>query len=173
MEFWFDDGWEADYSKTLPFLLKNKCTGIAAISTDLVCVPGYMCVKKIRALIGCGWKIASHGTEHKCMLGMNRAETVHELEASKEWIIENLGVQPVAFVAPWNVLRPEQVELAHDYYGEVRDPKVLHFHSNNVKDVQRTITRILQGGPEVYAVIEHQRYLASRAYLKKKFGVDV
>ncbi len=173
MEFWFDDGWEGDYSKTLPFLLKNKCTGIAAICTDLMCQPGYMCLRKVKALIGCGWKIASHGTAHKCMLDMNLKDTLEVLLESKGWIENNLGVEPVAFVAPWNVMRPEQVELALKHYPEVRDPKTLHFHSNNFTDVRRTITRILRGGTENAATIEHNRYLRSRAYLKRKFGVDV
>lgn len=173
MEFWFDDGWEEDYSKTLPFLLKNKCTGIAAITTGWVCQPGHMCIRKIRALIGSGWKIASHGTEHKCMLNMDMAETLHELEASKEWIIENLGVEPCAFVAPWNVMRPEQIEMAEKRYPLVREPKTLHFHSNNFPDVEKTITHILQDGHAAHSFIEHRRYLKSARVLKRKFGVDV
>jgi len=173
MEFWFDDGWEGDYSSTLPFLLKNGCTGIAALVTDWVCKPGFLCPKKIRALIGSGWKIASHGTNHKPMLDMDLKQTRQVLRDSKTWIKANLGVEPYAFVAPWNVMRPEQAELALEYYNFVREPKTLHFNSNNFTDVRNTVTKILQGGDGAMARIEHHRYLKSRACIKQRFGVDV
>lgn len=173
MEFWFDDGDEADYSRTLPFLNKLKCTGITALVTGDVCKPGYMCVRKLRALIGCGWKIASHGTAHDNMLNMDRVETELFLTESKEWIKANLGVEPYGFVAPWNVLHPWQRELALKHYKFVRDPATLHFHSRNYTDVERTVTQIVQGGDKAHMAIAKDRYLRSQKIIKKKFGVDV
>jgi len=173
MKFWFDDGYGNDYSEALPFLIDKKCTGIVALVTDLVCEPEYMCTKKIMALMGCGWEIASHGTNHKSMLEMSRNETREVLADSKAWIKEHLGVVPEIFVAPWNVLREEQRELALEYYKEVRSPETLHFHSNNMTDVVRTITQILCGGPEEYTRIEKKRYLKTQKVIKNRFGVDV
>ena len=173
MEFWFDDGYEADYSKTLPFLNKLKCTGITALVTGLVCQPGYMCERKLRALIGCGWKIASHGTAHESMLDMDKAATELFLTESRDWIKVNLGVEPHGFVAPWNVLHPWQRELALKYYKFVRDPATLHFHSNKFEDVERVVTKIVQGGKDAYRDISKQRYIRSQQVIKSRFGVDV
>lgn len=173
MEFWFDDGYEDDYSKSLPFLLKHKCTGIAAISTNLICEPGYMCLRKVRGLIGAGWKIASHGTDHKPMVNMTRAETDYVLSRSKAWIKAHLGVTPEWFAAPWNILRPDQVKLALKHYKFVRSPRTLHFHSNNFTDVERTITQILHGGNGALQEIEKKRYEKSRRMIKQMFGFDV
>lgn len=173
MKFWFDDGYAEDYSKTLPFLNERKCTGIVALVTDFICDPGYLCMKKIRAMMGCGWEIASHGTNHKPMLKMGMNETRKVLKDSRDWIKDSLGVEPHFFVAPWNVMREDQRRLALKYYRDVRTPETLHFHSNNFTDIESTITQIIHGGNGAYRAIEKKRYIKSQAVIKHRFGVDV
>lgn len=173
MEFWFDDGVKEDYTKTYPFLAAYGCTKIAAILTDMVGRPGYMDLDMLKELIAHGWKIASHGTDHTCFLRLNVCDTERVLCNSCHWIKDNLGVEPYAFVAPWNIISPGQRDVALRYYKFVRDAKTLHFHSANFADVKNTITKILQGGPEVYQMIEHERYLASRKYVASTFGFNI
>lgn len=170
MDFWFDDGVIEDFTKTLPFLKKIGACGIAAISTKKVGSEGFLGVKELLVMIEEGWKIASHGEDHKIMLKMDLAESARIFRDSKKWIIRNLGVEPYAFVAPWNILRLEQKKLAFKYYKLVRNPYTMHFHSKNFADVTGTITKYMRGGCDERGMIMRRRWHSSRNYLINKFN---
>lgn len=173
MDFWFDDGVSEDFLKTRPFLKEIGHCGIFAVVTEWVGKPGYMTIPELATLIKEGHTIASHGTNHKLMKDMSLAESLKVFKDSKEWIIKNLGVTPSEFVAPWNILRKDQKELAFDFYEVVRPPLILHFHSRKFVDVEKTIRKYVKGPCAIRARIRTQRYDASRRYLIKKFNFHV
>ena len=171
MMFWFDDGVVEDYTKTLPYLKKLGHTGIFAIVTEWVGKPGFMNIEQIKELIKAGHKIAPHGTNHKLMHKMEDAEAEKVLSDSRHWIVKNLGVMPFAFVAPCNILKREQWEIALQYYGQVRHPLFLHFHSKRFEDILRTIPKYIKGPCPNRGNIRRRRYDASKVYLMRKYGV--
>jgi len=70
-----------------------------------------------------GWEIASHGMTHRDLAALTEEEFRSELSESKKWIMENLGICPKKFVAPYNSLRPDQIKIAKEYYDYIR-PKI-------------------------------------------------
>ena len=170
MDFWFDDGLLEDFTRTRPFLKEIGHRGFFAIVTNWVGTPGYMNIEQLKTLIAEGHTIVSHGTDHEVMKDMTLKETSKILKDSKAWICKNLGVDCGGFVAPFNILRPDQQKLALKIYHVVRPPLIIHFHSRNFTDVKRTITAYLAAGCPVRHEIQRKRYDRSLAYVTQRFG---
>lgn len=94
------------------------------------------------------------------------------LQDSKDWICSTLGVEPFAFVAPWNILKSWQQELAFKYYEQVRHPTFLHFHSRNHTDILNTIPKYIKGPCPARGAIRRKRYDRALQYVKGKFGCN-
>jgi len=78
-------------------------------------------------LIEEGWEVASHTVNHaqhdienKMFCELSLDETRYELEESKKWIEENLGVTPTKFVIPEHLAREDQYELISSIYPYTR-----------------------------------------------------
>ena len=68
-------------------------------------------INQLKTMISEGWKIASHGVSHEDLTQWNPSAQSssdqmqyenYELEESKKWIKENLGVEPEIFVFPYD-----------------------------------------------------------------------
>ena len=79
-----------------------------------------MGISHLEELLAEGWEIASHGVSHRHFTTLTDEEVLMELLQSKEWIIENLGVEPKKFAFPNDLATPEHIELAKKHYEYIR-----------------------------------------------------
>lgn len=128
-DIWFDDGDLSIWEMGLPILKRFGLKATVAIITGYVgrnydlhrvqpCP--FMDVHHLEEFLDEGWEIASHGVSHRHFTTLTDEEVVTELLDSKEWIIENLGVEPKKFAFPNDLATPEQIELAKEHYEYVR-----------------------------------------------------
>ncbi|KKN39377.1 hypothetical protein LCGC14_0744110 [marine sediment metagenome] len=84
----------------------------------------FMGIPHLEELIEEGWEIASHSVTHRHFLKAGaeliKEEVLKELLDSKQWIIDNLGVEPTKFAFPADMATSWQIELANEHYDYVR-----------------------------------------------------
>ena len=132
IKVWLDDGHVSLHSYGRDLFRQLGVKPIMAIVTGRVGQllevskrEGYF-IMDLRQIEDCmkeGWEIASHGVTHRDLSTLTDEEFRSELSESKKWIMENLGVCPRKFVAPYNSLRPDQMKIAKEYYDYIR-PKI-------------------------------------------------
>lgn len=135
---WFDDGYLNTYEVAYPILKRYGLTAILSVVTGRVGVTinilggkaRLMTLEQIRTLVEDGWEIAGHSHTHPTkrydgygFAALSLEETRVEVEESKKWIEENLGVTPTKFVAPNASVTKEQMELIRNYYPYIRPPR--------------------------------------------------
>lgn len=127
---WLDDALLGQYKYAFPIIKKYKSKVIIAVPTGLIGkdflwtnpyanIP-CMNIEQLKEMIDWGCEIASHGVTHKNLKSMPKDEFIKELEGSKKWIIENLGVEPQYYVPPYDDIYPEQEKIAKKYYTHIR-----------------------------------------------------
>lgn len=128
-DIWFDDGDLSIWEMGLPMLKRFGLKATVAIITgyigrnyDLHRVQPcpFMDVHHLEELLDEGWEIASHSVSHRHFTTLTDEEALAELVDSREWIVENLGVEPKKFAFPNDLATPEQIELARAHYEYVR-----------------------------------------------------
>lgn len=128
---WFDDGLSSTYDVAYPVMKKRGLTGIVAVVTGAVGKTlrnykrnvDYPCMNReeLKTLINEGWEIASHTVSHPLKFNeLTPDEARYELENSKEWIIDNLGVTPTKFAFPRQFATAAQSRLARTLYPYIR-----------------------------------------------------
>ena len=126
---WFDDGDLSIWEMGLPMLKRFGLKATVAIITgyigknyDLQRVQPcpFMDVHHLEELLDEGWEIASHSATHRHFTTLNEEEVLEELLKSKQWIIDNLGVEPKKFAFPADMATPLQIGVAQKYYEYVR-----------------------------------------------------
>jgi len=130
LQLWFDDGYESTFLVAYPVMKKMDLTGIVGVVTDVVgkftrlgrrSPTRFMTKEQLSTLIDDGWEIASHSVTHPFRFDLlTTEETVYELEESKRWIEEKMGVVPSKFVVPRHLIREEQMKLVMKYYSYIR-----------------------------------------------------
>ena len=126
---WFDDGDLSIFEMGLPMLKRFGLKATVAIVTGYVgknyplhrvqpCP--FMGIPHLEELIEEGWEIASHSVSHRHFTTLTDEEVEAELLESKQWVVDNLGVEPKKFAFPADMATPEQVKLAKEYYEYVR-----------------------------------------------------
>lgn len=131
-KIWFDDCLFQQYEIGLPILKKYRLkknviigviTGMVGKSferTDPYVKVLCMTIEQLREMMEWGCEIASHSHTHPAIKAISEKRLRWELETSKKWIQENLGVTPKIFIAPYNELRPCQVSIILEYYPLIR-----------------------------------------------------
>jgi len=128
---WFDDGLLSTYTVAFPIMQERGIVGKVALVTGIVGEGFYsknwnitrpcLNIKQLKELIAADWEIASHTVNHSFEFNtLSLEETRRELEDSKRWIEENLGVTPTKFVVPRHLIKPRQMKLAKEVYDYVR-----------------------------------------------------
>lgn len=129
---WFDDGHASTFTVAYPIMKARGHIGIIALVTGMVGkfwkLPSakrgpyqFLTVKQLLELIEEGWEVASHTVTHPFRFDLLSVEdTVHELEESKKWIEEKLGIIPLKFVVPRHLIRENQMEIVRRYYPYIR-----------------------------------------------------
>lgn len=140
---WFDDAILDTYTHAFPLMKKYKKVGVVSVITksvgnefkwelvdDEYVMLKCMNIEQLLDLIDNGWKIASHTVTHRRLDELTIERAKYEIIESKNWIITNLGVEPIAFVPPFHVITKEQKRIAEQHYPFVRNGGYgLIFHS--------------------------------------------
>jgi len=131
---WFDDGYVEDYTIIYPLLKKYKVTGVLAIVTSRVGKRGFLNIEQLKLMMSEGWQIASHSVTHRNFKKLTLEEADWELQTSKRWIQENLGVTPRMFMPPYSLraMTPPQKQRALSHYPFIC-AETQHFHSNHFR----------------------------------------
>lgn len=160
---WFDDGYEEDYTVIFPLLQKRNIQGILAICTSEIGHNGFLKVDQIKEMMNAGWKIASHSVTHRDFLGLSLLEVEQELKMSKEWIQQNLFVEPKSFMPPFGLVNitKAQKKLALKYYPSLCKEKY-HFHSRHFQGNNLN----LLGGKMSPITAEHEREMLDKIIKK-------
>lgn len=138
-KIWLDDALIDQYEIMFPLIKKyniKRTPIIIAVITGSVgkTMRWYQCwrteyveiscmtIEQLKEMIDYGCIIASHTVTHRALKYLSDAELIYELEQSKKWIIENLGIIPEIFVPPYgeNYVRPDQIQIIEKYYPKMR-----------------------------------------------------
>ena len=115
---WFDDGLKNTFDVAHPMMKEYGHVGMVSVITDCV---GFvfedgiwrdkpcMNLTELRTLQEDGWEIASHTITHPYMNEISQDQVEDEIIESKNWIEENLGVSPEAFVYPYGIVAHDDI----------------------------------------------------------------
>lgn len=96
----FDDGYEDSASAALPILKRYRFPATFFIVPAFVDQPGYMSWEQIEQLRDNGMEIGSHTLIHADLTGLSVEAARHEIEASRAFLEERLGVPVRSFCYP-------------------------------------------------------------------------
>lgn len=112
----FDDGYEDNFTNTLPILQKYNAKATIFIATNLINKPGYLTWDQLKAMKDSGlFEIESHTNRHKILPNLVESAIDDELISSKNAIYENLGIVADVIAYPegkWSKLTVARAENA-------------------------------------------------------------
>jgi len=121
---WFDDGLKNTFDVAYPMMKEYGYVGIVSVITDRVdgvfedgewrdkpC----MDLTELRTLQDDEWEIVSHTRTHPYLNEISQDRAEDEIIGSKNWIEENLGISPEAFVYPYDIIAQE--DMVQENYG--------------------------------------------------------
>ncbi len=151
----FDDAYESVFTYALPVLKELGFHASVFVLSKYIgelntwdFSPGnilsrHMNAVQLRELHQIGWEIASHGENHRVMVGMNPDTVSNELSHSKEIIESIIGDKIETFCFPFGVYNPDVVAAAktagyehlvgfigHSRYGVISRSVVYRFVDN-------------------------------------------
>ncbi len=126
MELWFDDGRIEIYDVAYPLIKKHNLTGILALVGEWIGKEGFMNSFQINSMIMNGWKIANHSLNHDDQTKLGEF-SYDDMFGNMRNLWAFFGVQPIAYVFPYNKFTPELKQEAINICGAVREVDVPHY----------------------------------------------
>ena len=102
----FDDGYASHFESVAPLLVRYRFSGTFFITTDLIGRPGYVTWETLRKLVFLGMEIGSHGTSHRPLTSLPRAQLDAEVTDSRRILEERLSIDVRAIAAPGGFWSP-------------------------------------------------------------------
>ena len=96
----FDDGYDDNYQHAFPVLKKYGFPATIFVITDVVNDEGYLTTAQMKEMMAQGIEIGSHTRRHVYLPGILGKALVEEIQGSKGWLEEELGVTIKNFVYP-------------------------------------------------------------------------
>lgn len=85
----FDDGYDDVYTDAYPYMAAKGLKGTAYIPGSLIGGTGFMTVEQLTTLYAAGWAISNHTFTHSNMGAYSQAQAYAEIEAGRQWLINN------------------------------------------------------------------------------------
>ncbi len=142
----FDDGWQDVYNIAFQYAKELNMKINMYIITDLVGTPGYCTLEQLKEMNESGLvEIDSHTLSHRYLAQLSEEEVKKELEESKIYLKENLGIESSVICYPSGSQNDMVQSIAKDNYkyGLLMDGGVFKYNSksSNLYAIERIYAR--------------------------------
>jgi len=138
---WFDDGLKNSFDVAHPMMKEYNYVGVVSVIID--CVDGMfedgkwrdkpcMNLTELRTLQGEGWEITSHTRTHPYMNNISLNQAENEIVGSKNWIKDNLGFLPEAFVYPYGIIAYDDLVQKNYRFERTTDTNIWNGHETRI-----------------------------------------
>jgi peptidoglycan/xylan/chitin deacetylase (PgdA/CDA1 family) len=116
----FDDGYLSVFQNAFPIMHEHGFIGVNYVVGKYIDGRNFMTAEQLQATVHAGWEIGSHGFTHTD-LGLNPSLANYEMNQSKIYLEELLGIPVNTFAYPFGGYRPVLWDraLRYGYFGAV------------------------------------------------------
>lgn len=117
-----DDGYASQFANARGYLNSYNLKGVFSIISDKMESGDsyFMNASQVQILASEGHEIASHSKSHPFLTALNEQELENELALSRESILNNVGVSPYSFAAPYGDYNDYTISKVKNYYENHR-----------------------------------------------------
>lgn len=130
----FDDGWQDVYNIAFPYAKELNMKINMYVITDFVGTPGYCTLEQLKEMKESGLvEIDSHTLSHPYLAQLSEEQVKKELEESKAYLKENLGIESLVICYPSGSQNTMVQNVAKENYkyGLLMDGGVFDYNSDN------------------------------------------
>lgn len=130
----FDDGWQDVYNIAFPYAKELNMKINMYVITDFVGTPGYCTLEQLKEMKESGLvEIDSHTLSHPYLAQLSEEQVKKELEESKAYLKENLGIESLVICYPSGSQNTMVQNVAKENYkyGLLMDGGVFNYNSDN------------------------------------------
>lgn len=130
----FDDGWQDVYNIAFPYAKELNMKLNMYVITDFVGTPGYCTLEQLKEMKESGLvEIDSHTLSHPYLAQLSEEQVKKELEESKAYLKENLGIESLVICYPSGSQNTMVQNVAKENYkyGLLMDGGVFNYNSDN------------------------------------------
>lgn len=130
----FDDGWQDVYNIAFPYAKELNMKINMYVITDFVGTPGYCTLEQLKEMKESGLvEIDSHTLSHPYLAQLSEEQVKKELEESKAYLKENLGIESLVICYPSGSQNTMVQNVAKENYkyGLLMDGGVFNYSSDN------------------------------------------
>ena len=110
----FDDGMASDYDVALPELASAGCRALFFVVTGKVGERGRVSRAQLREMVAAGMSLGAHGHTHRYLTTLSAREQRNELESSRKWLEDQVGVSVAALSLPGGRFNSHTLAAARD-----------------------------------------------------------
>ncbi len=111
----FDDGWEDFYINAFPLLKEYNMKASYYVITSLIGTPGYVKLDELKEMKDSGLvDIQSHTVTHPRLADLNKDNIYNELNKSKIYLKENLGIDSTTICYPYGSFNNLVLDLSKE-----------------------------------------------------------
>lgn len=108
----FDDGYRDFYTDVFPILKKYQVKAVAYIVPNFLNKPNNMDLWQLQELAQSGLvEIGAHTMDHSYLSGLSGDLVKYEVEESKKYLEENLGIKIISFAYPYGAFDNQTIDV--------------------------------------------------------------
>jgi peptidoglycan/xylan/chitin deacetylase (PgdA/CDA1 family) len=107
----FDDGYAGLHALAQSVLAGLGWPAVLFLTVGSLGEPGALTIEMVGDLVAAGWEVNSHTMTHRDLTALRPDEVRHEMEASKAWLQQDLGVSARFFCYPFGSYNDEVAAL--------------------------------------------------------------
>ncbi len=111
----FDDGYRDFYTDVFPILKKYNAKAVVYVVPNFLNKPNNLDIWQIKEMLKSGLvEVGAHTMDHSYLVGLPLKNIKYEVEESKKYLEENLGIKVVSFAYPYGVFDDTTMNVVKD-----------------------------------------------------------